>query len=82
MSEESKEYTLISKSGKETKVVFTHRYCGCSLPGCVDDEIKVYIDGPDNPGYGVQVYRGITPFIEGLFDGSYVVKNKGIELGD
>ncbi|WP_373092547.1 hypothetical protein [Zhongshania sp.] len=73
MGESTTEYTLVDEDGDETRVVFLHRSCCCTAPGCVDDEIQIYEDG-DEHSYRLQVPRLMTPYIEGLFDGEYHLK--------
>ena len=73
MKESETEYTLIDSDGDKTKVVFIHRHCGCFLPGCVDDELRIYLDGDDDSPSCVTLPRMMTPYIEGLFKGELKV---------
>ena len=66
MSEVEKQYWLVDEDGDRTKVAYVKRYCGCMVPGCVDDEFQVFLDGPDEPPCKLQVPRMMSPCITGL----------------
>ena len=71
MREAEYKYTIVDVDGNKLRIVFTHRFCRCNEDSCVDDEIEVY-DGPeDDISHRMDIPRGITPFIEGLFNGEY-----------
>ena len=72
----SNSYRVEDEDGDGANVVFVHRFCGCMLPGCVDDTIEIYEDGEIHP-YRLDVPRLMTPYLEALFDNSMkAVKNK------
>ena len=64
------EYSLIDEDGDATKIIFIHRFCGCTCPGCVDDGIEIYEEGEKYP-YRMDVPRMMTAYIEGLFNGEF-----------
>ena len=72
MSERETEYTLTDEDG-DSRIVFVHRSCGCMMSGCVDDEIQIYEWGDTVP-YRLQVPRDMTPYLEGLFNGTFRLK--------
>ena len=76
MKESRSEYELVWCDDHEEviKVVFVHRVCGCTSPGCVDDSIEVYEPGEEHP-YRVDIPRLMTPYLEGLFDREYLLNN-------
>lgn len=73
MSEQETEYTLTDEDGDDSRIVFVHRSCMCTSPGCLDDEIQIYEWGDEIP-YRLQVPRDMTPYLEGLFNGNYTLK--------
>ena len=77
MNEHTYSYALVDEYGDIVVTInFTHRYCQCGSPGCVDDEISLVLPGdPDDCVCRLQVPRLMTPYIEGVFDGSLKVKN-------
>ena len=74
MSEAQNQYWLIDEDGDKTKVVYVHRFCGCMVPGCVDNELQVFVDGPDHPPCRVQIPRILSFCIEGLLDNTLKVE--------
>lgn len=70
-------YRIEDDDGDKATITIINRICGCNSPGCVDDEIQV-IDDLDEDGnpFIMQVPRLMTPYIEGLLDGSCKVIGK------
>lgn len=76
MSEYTAEYKVINADdGDETKIVFLHRICSCNMSGCVDDEVQIFIDGENEAPYRLQVPREMTPYLEGVLSGEYIIKS-------
>lgn len=69
MSETATEYWLVDEDGDRTKAVFVQRFCGCMVPGCVDDELQIFVDGPDDVPCRLQVPRLVSGYLKGLLDG-------------
>lgn len=73
MKESRTDYILTDEDGDEIKATFVHRFCNCMVPGCVDDQLEMTLPGDDEP-CSVQLFRMLTPYIEGVFNGELKVR--------
>lgn len=76
MSEKEQLYIVTDDDGDKTVIGFVSRACGCGSLGCVDDQLRVYDDGVDEPPFEVEISRYISHVIAGILDGDYTIKKE------